>query len=176
MAALEPSDDTALIIRVELPAALAALRLRNDANAADGIPAHVTLLYPFAAPASIDDGVLGVVADIVAGHAAWSIVLGERRRWPDTLYASVEPEAPVRALQADLAAAFPTLPLYGGSYPFTPHVTISEGPGALDPAVSADPAWGDLPFAWEADAVELIVHGEDGRWHVARRFPLGERG
>lgn len=176
MAALQPSDDTALIIRVELPAALAALRLRSDANAADGVPAHVTLLYPFAAPASLDDGVLGAVADIVGGHAAWQIVLGERRRWPDTLYVSVEPEAPVRALQAELAAAFPSLPLYGGSFPFTPHVTIAEGPGALDPAVDADPAWEDLPFACEADAVEIIVHGGEGGWHVARRFPLGELG
>jgi 2'-5' RNA ligase len=176
LAVLEPSDDTALIIRVALPAALAALRLRSDTNAADGVPAHVTLLYPFAAPASIDDGVIRAVGDIVGRHAAWTIVLGERRRWPDTLYASVEPEAPVRALQAELAAAFPMLPLYSGSFPFTPHVTIAEGQGAHDPAVGDDPAWGDLPFRCDADAVEVIVHGDDGRWHVARRFPMRARG
>ena len=92
-------------------------------------------------------------------------VLAERRRWPDTLYASVEPEAPVRALQAELAAAFPTLPLYGGAFEFTPHVTISEGPGAHDPAVAGNPAWSELPFTLRVDAVELIVRGRmaDGR-------------
>ncbi len=108
-AALGPSEASALIIRVDLPPALAALRLRRDENAADGVPAHVTLLYPFGEPSSIDDGVGSLVGSIVGRHAAWSMLLGERRRWPDTLYVSVEPDAPVRALQADLAAAFPSL-------------------------------------------------------------------
>lgn len=172
MDALRPSEASALVIRVELPPALAALRLAHDDNAADGVPAHVTLLYPFADPVSIDDGVIEAVASIVGRHAAWSMILGERRRWPETLYVSVEPEGPVRALQAELAAAFPTLPLEGGAYEFTPHVTISEGPGAHDPAVAGDPAWSELPVTRSADAVELIQRGADGRWQVARRFPL----
>ena len=172
MAAVTPSEGSALVIRVELPPALAALRLRSDDNAADGVPAHVTLLYPFTEAASLDAGVVDAVASIVGRHAAWSMVLAERRRWPDTLYASVEPEAPVRALQAELAAAFPTLPLYGGAFEFTPHVTISEGPGAHDPAVAGNPAWSELPVTQLVDAVELIVRGMDGRWVVERRFPM----
>jgi 2'-5' RNA ligase len=169
---LKPSEASALVIRVELPPALAALRLRSDENAADGVPAHVTLLYPFAEPAAIDDGVIETVTSIVARHAAWSMELGERRRWPETLYVSVEPEAPVRSLQADLADAFPTQPLYGGAYEFTPHVTIAEGLGAHDPAVAGDPAWSELPFTQFVDAVELIVRDADGRWRVDRQFPM----
>ena len=61
-------------------------------------------------------------------RAPWTMRLVERRRWPDTVYASVEPEAPAIALQADLAAAFPSLPIYGGAIDvFVPHVTIAEG-------------------------------------------------
>ncbi|HEY6569586.1 MAG TPA: 2'-5' RNA ligase family protein [Candidatus Limnocylindrales bacterium] len=176
MGALRPSEASALVIRVELPAALAALRLRSDQNAADGVPAHVTLLYPFAEPAAIDAGVVGTVASIVGRHAPWSMVLGERRRWPEVLYASVEPDAPVRALQAELAAAFPTLPLGWGEFEFTPHVTIAEGPGAHDPAVAGDPAWSELPLTQIVDAVELIVRDADGRWRVDRQFPMRDPG
>jgi 2'-5' RNA ligase len=169
---LVPSEDSALVISVELPPALAALRLGSDDNAADGVPAHVTLLYPFAEPGSIDDAVLEAVASIVGRHAAWAMALGEQRRWPEVLYVSVEPEAPVRALQAELAAAFPTLPLSWGEFEFTPHLTIAEGRGAHDPAVAGDPAWTELPVTRPADTVELIVRNPGGRWRVRRRFPM----
>ena len=78
----------------------------------------------------------------------------------------------MRALQADLASAFPSLPLYGGAFVFTPHVTIAEGAGALDPAVIADPAWTELPVTRDVDAVELIERGDDGRWRADRTFRL----
>ena len=89
--------------------------------------------------------------------------LVERRRWPDALYASIEPDGPAIALQADLAAAFPSLPIYGGAIDvFVPHVTIAEGRAVDDPAVEADPAWDDLPVTRTVTEVELIVR-DDGR-------------
>ena len=73
--------------------------------------------------------------------------LVERRRWPGIVYAAIEPEAPAIALQADLAAAFPSLPMYGGTVEvFVPHVTVAEGSAADDPAIDADPGWDDLPL------------------------------
>jgi 2'-5' RNA ligase len=106
-----PSRDTALVLAVRLPPGLEALRMRSSADAPRGLPAHVTLLWPCAAEDSFVQGVLDLVEAIVARHEAVDITLGERRRFPDTLYASVEPDAPVRALQAELAGAFQTLPL-----------------------------------------------------------------
>ena len=47
-----------------------------------------------------------VIAGIVAVHAPWTLTLAGLGRWPDALYATVEPDAPVRALQAELAAEF----------------------------------------------------------------------
>ena len=77
-----------------------------------------------------------------------------------------------RAIQADLAAAFPTLPLYGGSIDvFVPHVTIVEGGAADDPAVDADPGWDELPVSVAVGEVELIVRSGAARWHVERRIP-----
>jgi len=173
--ALRPAPETALVLVVSLPPALDALRRRSIEDASAGVPAHVTLLYPFAEEAQLDAGVLGLVAAIAARHPVLRLTLGEGRRFPDTLYASVEPDAPLRALHDELAAAFPTLPLYGGAFPFLPHVSIVEGPAVSDPEALEDPAWAALPVEQPVDGIDLIT-GQHGRWATRRRFPLGTAG
>ncbi|OGO55884.1 MAG: hypothetical protein A2V85_11930 [Chloroflexi bacterium RBG_16_72_14] len=174
MDALEPSGRSAIVIRAMLPSGLEALRRRHVTDAEDGMPAHVTLLYPFAQPDAIEVGVRESLALIAARHPAWRMRLVAQARWPDTRYATVEPDVPVRALQADLAAAFPSLPLYGRPAPFefVPHVTIAEGPGVDDPAVGRDPAWHELPVSFTVDAIELFV-ALAGTWRSEDRFMLG---
>jgi 2'-5' RNA ligase len=170
--ALEPSPDSALIIRVQLPPGLEALRRRHVAGASQGLPAHVTLLYPFAEPDAIDGDVQDRIGAVVGRHHALTLRLGGLGRWPDALYATVEPAGPVRALQAELAAAFPSLPLYGDPpLRFEPHATAVEGPGVQDPAVAADPAWAELPVDEQVAEVELIVKRGD-RWATTRAFGL----
>jgi 2'-5' RNA ligase len=170
--ALRPAPETALVLVVALPPPLEALRQRSIADAASGVPAHVTLLYPFAEEAQLDAGVLGLVAAIAARHPVQRLTLGEGRRFPDTLYASVEPDVALRALHDELAAAFPTLPLYGGAFGFTPHVSIVEGPAAAERRPFDDPAWATLPVEQPVDAIDLITD-RDGAWATRRRFPLG---
>jgi 2'-5' RNA ligase len=163
------------VLLIALPPALEALRRRSIADAIAGVPAHVTLLYPFADEAQIDATVLLTVGAIAARHPVMQLTLGEGRRFPDTLYASVEPESTVRALQHDLAAAFPTLPLYGGAFAFVPHVSIVEGAAAADPAALDDSAWATLPVDRAADAVALITR-RGSRWGTRHRFPLRAAG
>ena len=172
-AALRPSVASALVIRVDLPSGLEALRQRCVPDAATGLPAHATMLYPFARPESIDDAVLDLVGMVVARQSPWTMRLVERRRWPGIVYAAIEPEAPAIALQAALAAAFRSLPMYGGTVEvFVPHVTVAEGSGADDPAIETDPGWDDLPISCAIGEVELIVRSAAGRWSVEHRFPL----
>jgi 2'-5' RNA ligase len=173
--ALQPAPETALVLVVALPAALEDLRRRSIADATGGVPPHVTLLYPFAEESQVDAAVLATIAAVVARHPAMRLTLGEGRRFPDTLYASVEPDGQLRALQGELAAAFPTLPLYAGAFEFVPHVSIVEGPPAGEPDAFADPAWSTLPVEQEVDAVDLIT-GRDGVWATRHRFPLGRSG
>lgn len=159
-----------MIIPVALPPALEALRRRSVPEARHGLPAHITLLFPFVAPAIIEDSLLARVASVVARHRAVALRLTGQRRWPDVLVAGVEPDGPLRALQADLAAAFPDQPLYGGAFAFEPHVTIAEV-SAVAGGIEVDPAWSALPSTAVATCVDLIVREPSG-WIVRSRFLL----
>jgi hypothetical protein len=133
------------------------------------------MLFPFAEPHLIDAGVIRTVRDVVARHRPWTMQLTGPAAFPDALYAAVAPpDAPI-ALQNDLAAAFPSLPIYGGSIDvFVPHVTIAELGRGSDPSdLEAASGWRDLPSTSPATGVELIVCGPSGRWSVRHRFPLG---
>ena len=168
----DPSEDTALIIPVRLPAALEALRRRCLPDAVGGLPAHVTLLYPFAKPDALDEAERTRLEGIVSSHAAFLLRLVGRARWPEVLYASVEPEEPVRALYADLLSAFPEFPSSGGRFEFVPHVSVAVGPAADDPENARDPAWQSLPAIRSVSRADLIVRGPT-RWVVKWSFPLG---
>jgi len=164
-----PSDDTALIIPFKLPAALESLRRRSVPNAMEGMPAHATLLYPFAPPETLDDGVRAKLRAVVSGHSAFSCRLIGRGQWPGVLFASLEPEAPFRFLYADLLAAFPEFPSHQGKFEFVPHVTIAMDSSASE---SVDhPAWGSLPATCQVKLAHLVVRGPDG-WDVKWTFDL----
>jgi 2'-5' RNA ligase len=170
-AALRPSTASALVIVVSLPPPLEALRLRSIGDAAAGLPAHVTLLYPFAEEAQIDAAVVAAIDRIAERHHLGTLTLRERRRFPATLYASVDPDGPIRALQAELAGAFPTLPLYGGEHAFEPHVSVVEGRDLSGSDEEADRAWDSLPVTLDVAALDLITR-RNGRWGSRRRFDL----
>jgi 2'-5' RNA ligase len=172
-----PSERSALIIRARLPAGLERLRRRGVQDAAAGVPAHLTLLYPFMAPEHLDRRVRDRIAAACATHEAFDYVLAGQARWPDTVYVAVEPVAPLVGLQDTLARAFPEFPIYGtdASFEFVPHVTIAEGRAVDDAATRTDPAWRALPRPARATAVEAIARAGEGRWRTVWRIPLGGR-
>ncbi len=163
--------ETALIVPARLPRALEAVRRQAVRDAGVGLPAHVTLLYPFVPPGALDPRLRTAISDAMATHAQFSYRLSGPGLWPETLYASVEPEAPFRSLYDDLAAAFPAFPIYDGAFDFVPHVTIAEGASAGLPEIANDPAWAALPATLIARFVVLIVRDAAG-WKTKWRFPL----
>jgi 2'-5' RNA ligase len=166
--------ETALIIPVRLPPSLERLRQDGLDDAPHGLPAHLTLLFPFAPPDALDAALQAHVRRVVGGHRAFIYALTHVGQWPDTAYIAVDPEPPFRALQADLAASFPAWPLYRGAFEFTPHVTIAGGPAAGAAELLTVTASAALPAARTARFVDLIVR-EGARWTLRSRFPLDER-
>jgi 2'-5' RNA ligase len=168
------ASETALILPVRLPIALEKVRRRGVGDAARGLPAHVTLLYPFVPPEGATRAVRARAAAVLALHASFTFGLTGQGLWPEILYAVVEPERPFRSMQADLAAAFPACQLYGGAFPFVPHVTVAQGEAAGDPHITTNRAWASLPATFVAGRVELIVRDGSG-WRPLWRFPLVRR-
>ena len=106
-----------LIVEVpEVEPAVGELRSRLDGNARLGIPAHITVLYPFVPPAEIDDGVLRRLAGIFAAVPAFEHLL-VRTSWfdEDVLWLAPEDDAPFRSLTESVQREFPDYLPFGGS-------------------------------------------------------------
>jgi hypothetical protein len=52
---MEPAESAVLVLLPEAEIAVASHRAELDAAAGLGVPAHVTVLYPFVPPARIDE-------------------------------------------------------------------------------------------------------------------------
>ena len=107
------------------------LRQMSVPDAVDGVPAHVTLLYPFVGRDGLDALIRGKIESVAARHAPFDFTMTGPAQWPDTIYVAVEPIEPFVRLQADLAAAFPDYPIYGegSDFEFTPHITVAGANG-----------------------------------------------
>ena len=171
---------SALLIAV--PAAeplVGSWRARYDEVAGRGVPAHVTLLYPFRPAAALYDAVIAAVQAVCREHEPFEFTLARVERFDDqVVFLAPEPAQPFRALTGALTARFPDCPPYGGQIvdPL-PHLTVADVAHAL---VHAE-VWEEfraaaeerLPIVTRADHVALYVQDRDGRWHERAQIPLG---
>src|SRR3954469_6538384 len=74
-------------------AAVGHLRRLHDPQASYGVPAHFTLLYPFADPSSVGE-TAGALQKLFRLIPAFEFSLVEVRRFPATAYLHPEPSAP----------------------------------------------------------------------------------
>ena len=120
--------ESAILIKVPQVESLVGRHRRTlDPSEKWGIPAHVTLLYPFLPPSEIDAKVLGRIATCVSGHGPFEVQFA-CTKWfgEDVLWLAPEPDLLFRGLTATLFAAFPETPPYGGSIADpTPHLTVA---------------------------------------------------
>lgn len=154
---------TALIVEVpEAEPAVGALRLEHDSSAARGVPAHITILFPFAPPEDVDDGAL---EQLFARFHPFDFVLDRVERFDDVTWLHPEPSLPFVDLTAAVAERWPDYPPYEGAFDEPiPHLTVSETP--IEVTVQ-------LPIASRAHEVTLIEEDEaTGRWSTRRSYPL----
>ena len=164
-----------MIVRAVLPLAIKLLRRHRVGNAADGVPAHLTMLFPFVAPERLDSDVRRSLAAVAARIDPFDYRLIGAQTWPETVYLAVDPVAPFLGLHRKLQAAFPGFPIYGPDpgFDFAPHVTIAEGTGFDARAILRDRSLRHLPLRRRAASIEVIARPEVGRWRTIWRLPLG---
>jgi hypothetical protein len=170
--------ETALVVLVpEAEVLTAPFRARHDPSAADGMPAHITLLYPFISPPEIDDSVLAGLRCCFKQFAAFPYSLGDLRRFPGhVLYLAPEPEEPFRKLTSAIYTCFPHNPPYGGRHrDIVPHLSPGQFVDAreLEDAARAfaQAAAADRPITAKASSVSLMDTCF-GDWRVRGSFAL----
>jgi hypothetical protein len=168
-------EETALVVLVpEAEPAVAALRAAHDSSAALGVPAHLTVLYPFVPEAAWTEATGAQVAAIARSVAPCDVSFRRTGRFGDAvLYLVPEPDAPFRALTRAIHAAFPAHPPYGGAHGEpTPHLTVADQGGAqvLDACVRA--LAGTPPIRTRVAQLALLVQ-RHGRWRFREQWPLG---
>lgn len=172
--------ETAIIVALpEAAAAVDEIRIVHTTGGADGIPAHVTLLFPFMEAERVTPAVVEDAERAIAGFAPFAVSFGELRRFdgpPAVLYLAPVPAEPFSLLTAALVSAFPAYPPYGGAHAeVVPHLTVAEGEAreldAFEQAVAPR-----LPIAAHVAAAGLYRRDAAGRWQPFARLPLEGRG
>jgi 2'-5' RNA ligase len=161
---------TALIIAVpEAEPVVGKWRKRYD-DALHGVPAHVTLLFPFVPSGDVDDALLAELRGLLAAQGAFSFSLSRLERFPEVMWLAPEPVEPFRRLTELICSRYPGYPPYEGAHDeVIPHLTVA--PAALWDEIHSV-LTPHLPVAAEAQEVTLLIEDESGHWQVGERFPL----
>ncbi len=159
--------------------AVARHRLRLDRAAAFGVPAHLTVCFPFKPAALLTDADHEGLANAFATVPRFTLRFVRTGWFGETyLWLAPEPADPVLGLIRLVGELFPEHPIYGGEIvEVVPHVTI--GPGEPDDlrAVERD-VLAALPVEEVLTEVELWsgppLDGPVGDgWRRLRTYPLG---
>lgn len=173
---LAGATETAVIVPV--PAADAVVgpyRRALDHSAVWGVPAHVTVLYPFLPPDKITPAVVGALGEVLTGpfECVFSRVAWFGR---DVVWLAPDPAEPFRVLTERVWRRFPECLPYGGAHPeVIPHLTVGStrlgDRPALERVAAEVPA--KLPVRARIGSVRLIAgNTSPGSWRTVTEFAL----
>ena len=171
-----PGWETALLLPV--PAAEPAVSrhcARLVESARGGVPAHITVLYPFLPPAGISEPLLASLGRLFAGFAAFEFTL-DRVGWfgEEVVWLGPRDPAPFRALTSAAFTAFPSCPPYCGQHAeVIPHLTIGHGHPVNVLRAAEQSVQAQLPIEADATTVTLMTEqSAGGQWAKAATFTL----
>ncbi|MGD1013364.1 MAG: 2'-5' RNA ligase family protein [Acidimicrobiales bacterium] len=171
-----PTEESALVVLVpESEHLVEGWRRQYDQAATYGVPAHVTVLYPFVPPRLIDDALKAQLRILFESFGAFDFSLRETRRFDDRiLYLVPSPAEPFERLTRAVFGLFPEYPPYEGRFEqVLAHLTVADEatPEHLDLIETAIRP--GLPLDASARSVSLLVgRDEPNTWHIDEEFSL----
>lgn len=171
-----PIESALVVLIPEAESLLKSFRMRYDPSAATGVPAHVTILYPFISPEQLTSDLVTTLRELFSKQASFCTSFLEVQRFPDMLYLAPEPAAPFRQLTEMIVKHFPDTPPYGGAFPeIIPHLTIAQfsDPQQLDQIATdfLEATRAILPIHASINTVSLIENS-NGNWKICAQFFL----
>ena len=167
--------ETAIVIPCEVAdPIIGPWRARHTPDGRDGMPAHITLLYPWVE--RFGEGDMAKVRGALSTFEAFDFSLPKIAEFPglgSVVYLEPEPRLPFIMMIEAVAAAFPDHPPYGGAFEdIVPHATILETDpnSALEDEVT-QALKPRLPILEHANQA-WVVANRDGRWQTESEVDL----
>jgi 2'-5' RNA ligase len=173
----DPRQSALIVTIPEAEDAVAEHRAQFDDAAAFGIPAHVTVIFPFIPPPEVDARVIETLAAAISTVPKFQATF-ESTGWFGTnvLWLAPGPAAAFVALIAAAAEAFPDYPPFGGRHDVVvPHLTVGHADAPeSDLHKAEEQVLRRLPIRASVTEVALWC-GTDvpGGWRRTMGFPLG---
>ena len=165
---------SAVVVLVpQAEAAVGVFRRQYDPIARRGMPAHITVLWPFIVP-PVPESDRRRLRRLAADSEAFSFTLSSTQRFPNVLWLAPEPVAPFLKLVRGMTEIWPAYQPYGGEHSdVIPHLTVAQGQDAtlskVESAITPQ-----LPIMCEAAELTLMTEA-DGCWSVSQQYPLQRR-
>lgn len=182
MVARDPSlgerESSLIIPLTTVPRPLQRQRRRLDPSSRVGLPAHVTVVYPFA-PTPVNDDMVVALSSLCGEIAAFTYELADVGWFDDrVLYLAPRPSEPFVDLTERVVRSFPAYPPYSGAFTtVVPHLTVAEGAPPRTMARAGERLRRRLPFSGVASEVWLMSEGPAGTsWTLEHVFPLRPEG
>lgn len=153
---MQPTESAVLVPFPALEPLVGSYRRRLDRAAGWGVPAHVTVLYPFVRP-PVDVEALERLASALTDVEPFECEF-PRVEWfgDDVVWLAPSPAAPFRDMTAAVSLAFPDHPPYSGQFDdVVPHLTVGHGGLAAMRVAEAD-LTPKLPVRARADRVHVM--------------------
>jgi len=147
-----------------------------DPSALEGMPAHITINYPFLPMAEDSSDAIPALHELFAGFHSFAYSLVAVKRFPWVAYLEPNPSQPFIDLIQAVAKRFPQSPPYGGTFAeIIPHLTVAEAKSEIlierigwQFARTCD---GKLPIKAVAKEVWLLDN-KPGTWTKRTSFSL----
>lgn len=168
---MSTTGDTAIVVPFPELDELLAPWLSETAE--PGMPAHVTVLYPFLPHDSIAATDVDDLLGLVGAVERFDVAFRRCDRFPTVVYLAPEPEGPFRRLTEVLVARWPEQQPYGGAFDdVVPHLTLALGDEAL---LAEAEAWvaDRLPVRARVDVAWLMAF-DGARWRIVERLAFAD--
>ncbi len=174
-------SETAIVAEVpEVEAAPYLTHRRGAAAGAAGMPAHVTLLYPFTDSDQLPAGRIHELRDVFESLPVFEVEFGETA-WFENLDRAVlwlkpVPSEPFVAITEALEREFPEHPAYAGRFDSViPHLTVATGDNRAGLLQVERDVQRHLPIVARIQAAQLYEHRSEG-WRLRDTFALRQLG
>lgn len=167
------NGQTGLVVPV--PAAnalLAAVGAQYPGTVREGVPAHVSLLYPFVAAAELDEQVADALGELLAEQTPMPVQFAECYRHDGFVALRPDPIDGLHELVKKTRHRWPDVVPYEGVYgDVEPHLTVAmrcseETALAIEQEVTAQ-----LPISAELREAWLVAF--EGQWTLRGQFKFG---